>query len=137
MGHGYPPILAVDFDGTIKKSGELNDYDSELNEGCKEVLIELKKRGCKLILWTCRDGEYLEKAKEYLAKHGILHLFDAFNENTQEAFTTSNKIYADYYIDDLTLEGFPGWSYACGIVFQDPYFNDNEIHEEYTIIRED
>lgn len=121
MGHGYPPILAVDFDGTIKKSGELNDYDSELSFCCKEALTGLKNKGCKLILWTCRDGDLLEKAKEYLEKHGILHLFDAFNENTQEAFTTSNKIYADYYIDDLNMGGFPGWEKVYDTVIRDPY----------------
>ena len=124
MGYGYPPILAIDFDGTIKKSNELNDYDSELNHGCKEILIRLKDKGCKFILWTCRAGEYLEKAKEYLAKHEILDLFDAFNENIQEAFPTSTKIYADYYIDDLNLCGFPGWLFVYAIILQDPYFSE-------------
>jgi len=99
MGYGYPPILAIDFDGTIKKSNELNDYDSELNHGCKEILIRLKDKGCKFILWTCRAGEYLEKAKE--------PLFSTLPEEERAGlgFTIMEVFSDDFEIESTVNEG--------------------------------
>lgn len=101
-------IIAVDFDGTIKKHPGL--IMNELQDDCKEVLQEFHNQGHKLILWTCRYGDLLYEAIEYLKKYDLYRLFDAINENVKETnFNTSHKIYADIYIDDLIIGGFPGW----------------------------
>lgn len=111
-------IIAVDFDGTIKTASDMNEY-GKLNPNCKEVLEFLKTIGCKLILWTCRNGEQLEAAKAYLKQNGLLELFDKINENVEGMFETSNKIFANYYVDDRNIGGFPGWLGVKKIVLLD------------------
>lgn len=93
-------IIAVDFDGTIIK----NRYP--LIENPDNDMIDFIKRNRKKyiwILWTCRTGEKLEEAVNYLlVEHGLR--FDYINENAKENLlewgTDTRKIYADYYIDD-------------------------------------
>ena len=53
-------IIAVDFDGTLCYSNwpELGEPNIPLIE----YLLTQKKSGDKLILWTCRAGEALERA---------------------------------------------------------------------------
>lgn len=128
MANGHPPILAVDFDGTIKKSKDFNTYTGGLQTGCYDVLNKLKQQGCRLILWTCRaEGEAMDKAKGFLIWYGLLDLFERFNENIPElGFPTSPKIYADYYIDDLNVGGFIGWDKVYEIVMRDSYFHQSD-----------
>lgn len=98
-------IAAIDFDGTITTNTTCHPA-----EGCEETLCELKDRGWKLILWTCRSGNRLAAAKNYLRRYGMYELFDAFNENVEPTkYKTSNKIIASVYVDDRVLGGFPGW----------------------------
>lgn len=97
-------IIAVDFDGTIVK----HDFPDigKLKPGAKEALQNLHSKGIKIIIWTCRDGEYLEEMERFLKAEGIP--FDAVNENLPSlGFKTSQKIYADLYIDDRSLLGAP------------------------------
>ena len=92
-----PVIIAIDFDGTIVT----NNFPDigELIPKAKETIKRLKDEGNILILWTCREGNNLDKALEFCKKEGIE--FDAVNENYKQLpFKTSSKIYADYYIDD-------------------------------------
>lgn len=121
MANGYVPILAIDFDGTIKKSKDFKEY-GELQDGCYNTLKCLSYLGCKLVLWTCRTGELLDKAKDYLKKNGLYDLFLTCNENVPGMFESSNKIYADYYIDDLNIGGFIGWDKVKETVLKDDYF---------------
>lgn len=93
-------IIAVDFDGTICE----HKYP-EIGAAKLFVinwLLEHKKNGTKLILYTCRDGIYLEQAIEWCKQFNLF--FDAINDDVQEIKDTftfkSNKIYADLYLDD-------------------------------------
>lgn len=96
-------IYAVDFDGTLcrEKYPDIGDANTALIN----YLINQKKRGSKIILWTCRTGELLQKAVELCRQHGLE--FDAVNDNLPEIIefygVNSRKVYADYYIDDLSL----------------------------------
>ena len=95
-----PKIIAVDFDGTLC---EYNWPDiGEPNEELILYLKVLRRRGAKIILWTCRQGEALAAAVEWCGKHDLK--FDAVNENLPEIIESfggdSRKIYADQYIDD-------------------------------------
>ena len=104
------PIIAVDFDGTIKSTTQWKDMSTPLMPDCKEVLTDLHNRGCSLILWTSRCGEDFTKAQEYLKEHDIFHLFEELNDNSSRIdFDTSRKVYADIYIDDHNVGGFIGW----------------------------
>ena len=117
----YPPILAVDFDGTITRD---NDFPNcgELMPGAKEVLKELHELGCIVILYTCRVGQDLVAAVKH-CRHNKIPI-DYVNRNIPqiEGKYAYPKIFANYYIDDLNLGGFPGWERVKEIVLQDPYF---------------
>ena len=96
-------IIAVDFDGTLCFSNwpELGEPNLPLIR----YLIEQKRCGNILILWTCRAGEALEKAVSWRREH---HLeFYAVNDNLPEIIerygNNSRKITCDYYIDDKAV----------------------------------
>lgn len=99
-------ILAIDFDGTIVK----HEFPKigELMPGAAYTIRRLAAAGHTIIIWTCRNGEYEEAAKKFLEDNNIPYHY--INENISNlSFKTSNKIYADVYIDDRNLGGFPGW----------------------------
>lgn len=94
------PIIAVDFDGTLVE----NDFP-KIGAPIYSTINTIKRMqamGAKLILWTCRQGHYLEKALAACADLGLK--FDAVNENLPEVNermgTDSRKIVADLYVDD-------------------------------------
>ena len=45
----------------------------------KAIKFLKEKMGFKIILWTVRSGEHLDKAKEYLKKHNIDKFIDKYN----------------------------------------------------------
>ena len=96
-------IIAVDFDGTLcfSKWPELG----EPNRPLIEYLLAQKRSGNKLILWTCRAGEALEKAVSWCREHQLE--FDAINDNLPEIVekygNNSRKITCDCYIDDRAM----------------------------------
>lgn len=105
-----PVTIAVDFDGTLceydfPKIGKQTKEQKELFK----ILIELKKRGNKLILWTNRgDNEkypVLSEAIKWCSDKGLE--FDSINQNLKSQKKLSGyspKIIADIYIDDKCLE---------------------------------
>lgn len=106
----YNKIIAADFDGTIKSENNIHEHESEPVEDCVEVIRNLHDTyNCRFILNTCREGELLEKAKDYLKKHDIYDCFELFNENIPELHFKSRKIFANYYIDDLNAGGLYSW----------------------------
>ena len=126
------PIIAVDFDGVIRKESCASVKSNEIMPDCEKYLWKLVEAGCELILWTCRtkidDPELYHAsigwAYDFLTEHnGIIYLFFEYNENSKQLpWSTSGKIYADYYLDDKNLGGFPGWKKAYEIIMQDEYF---------------
>lgn len=97
-------VIAVDFDNTLA----LTDYPTILkpNEPLIRYLINQRRQGTKVILWTCRCGDDLDAAVEWCAQQGLM--FDAVNDNIPEAVATfgdnSRKIYADFYVDDKAIQ---------------------------------
>ena len=63
-------IIAVDFDGCLASAGTWPEV-GEPNEALINWLICLRKRGDKVILWTCRADEALQKAVEFCKVHGL------------------------------------------------------------------
>jgi hypothetical protein len=112
--------IAVDFDGTLceyafPKIGDQTEQQKKL----LNLLIDLKKQGHYLILWTNRgDNEQykcLTEAVEWCKNQGLE--FDSVNKNNPEKEAKklsgpSPKIMADYYIDDKALEFVDGISRA-------------------------
>jgi len=110
--------IAIDFDGTcvtheFPKVGR--------NIGAVSVLKALVKNGHKLILYTMRSdmeevcstdskihsvsGKYLTDAINWFKKNDI-ELYSIQKDIGQEKWTSSNKCYAEMYIDDAAL-GIP------------------------------
>ena len=95
-------ILAVDFDGTLCEN-KFPDI------GLPKLFVinyvkMLKKKGWKIILWTARDGKYLNEAKRWCKKQGLV--FDEYNQDLkrlQKYGFNSRKVFADYYLDDKNL----------------------------------
>ena len=96
-------ILAVDFDGTLCK--DAYPAIGEPNFWALHAVKKAKENGAKLILWTCRCGQYLDQAVGWCLAQGIT--FDAINENLPEIVakygTNCRKIFADYYLDDKNI----------------------------------
>ncbi len=101
-------IIAVDFDGTI-----VEDKYPDIGPArifAFETLLELQKKGHRLILWTYRSGERLDEAVEFCRKNG-LEFYAVNNSYPEEKYESriSRKINADIFIDDRNLGGVPGW----------------------------
>jgi len=102
-------IIAIDFDGTIVRSQYPLIQGEQPYAG--EVIRKLHERGHYIIIWTCRTGDNLLEAINWLAGHDIP--FDRINDNHPENIAehggNNRKVYADIYIDDKNFGGFPGW----------------------------
>ncbi len=103
-------IIAVDFDGTL--CADCYPKIGAPNLRLIYILKELRKKGARLILWTCRCGEPLREALKWCAFYGLG--FDAVNENLPEILekygSDSRKIFADIYIDDRSFTELPSLS---------------------------
>ncbi len=89
-------IIAIDFDGTIV------DDNGNAKPHAFETIKALQKKNT-LILWTCRGGEFLDEAVNWLKVNNIV--FDAVNENIHALTSRGDeywprKVFAHYYIDD-------------------------------------
>jgi len=94
-------ILAVDIDDTIIKK-EKDYVPRVLLPGSKEVLNWAKDKGCYIIIWTCRYGDMLKQALDFIDKQGIK--YDIVNNNAPWLeIETSRKIFYDLLIDDRAL----------------------------------
>ena len=102
-------VIAVDFDGTLC----MTDFPKILQQTPKqkkllENLKKLKKKGHKLILWTCRgdNKKYpaLTDAIKWCKKKGLT--FNSINKNIKGQKKISGfspKVIADVYIDDKCI----------------------------------
>jgi hypothetical protein len=98
MSNDKKIIIAVDFDGTCVKHKYPHIGD---DIGAVPVLLELAKRH-NLILWTMRSGYELEQARLWGVNNGIE--WWGVNRNEEQGFWTSSpKVYANFYIDDAAL----------------------------------
>lgn len=95
--------LAIDFDGTLVEHNY--PHIGKPIQVAFDTLKRLREElDCKLILWTCREGIFLEKAVQFCHENGLF--FDAINTNVSTPIGFGHpKILADFYIDDRT----PGW----------------------------
>ena len=94
--------IAIDFDGTCVT----HDYPKTGNDiGAQKVLKKLLESGHNLILYTMRSGAGLENALQWFIENEI-HLYGIQYNPEQARWTSSNKCYAQLYIDDAAL-GIP------------------------------
>ena len=103
-------IIAVDFDGTIVEH-RYPSIGKELPFAI-DTLCKLADEGHRLILWTVREGQYLDEAVEFCRRRGLE--FYAVNRDYPEEEPERNnrftrKLKADLWIDDRNLGGLPDW----------------------------
>ena len=103
-------IIAVDFDGTIVEH-RYPSIGKELPFAI-DTLRQLAAEGHRLILWTVREGQYLDDAVEFCRSRGLE--FYAVNRDYPEEEPERNnrftrKLKADLWIDDRNLGGLPDW----------------------------
>lgn len=102
-------IIGIDFDGACVT--DLFPYVGD-NIGAASVLRKLADKNL-LILYTVRDGKYLQDAVDWF-KYNHINLYSV-NYNP-EPVSSSPKLYCNYYIDDrnigtpLTDKGYVDWN---------------------------
>ncbi|HDR04180.1 MAG TPA: hydrolase [Candidatus Marinimicrobia bacterium] len=120
-------IIAVDFDGTIVEHRYPEIGKEKLF--AFETLLSLQKQKHKLILWTYRAGKELDEALSFCKENGLT--FYAVNANSPgEKYVEgkiSRKIYADLYIDDRNIGGFPGWGEIWNMINPDSVKDHSEL----------
>lgn len=91
--------IAIDFDGTCV-SHEFPEVGKEV--GSVRVLKRLIEENHNLILFTMRSGSELTDAVKWFLVNDI-PLYGIQYNPTQTQWTSSNKCYAQLYIDDAAL----------------------------------
>jgi hypothetical protein len=103
-----PPIVAVDLDGTLAE--EYDDFDPEVigapRPGAAKWVQQFADEGAKIIIYTCRDADDL--VKEWAEEHSIP--VDYINENPWQPPGTSDKMFADIYVDNRGVRATGPWS---------------------------
>ena len=98
-------VVAVDFDDTIAYT-HYPTIIKPLPHAMDVLRVLMNHPYTILILWTCREGEYLQQALDFCELYGIK--FDYVNENCKERIeyygNNSRKIGADLYIDDKSAQ---------------------------------
>ena len=91
--------LAVDFDGTIVE----HEYPriGPLVPKAIESLLMYKKMGLGIVLNTMRGGKELAEAVQFLKDNGVE--LDGVNRAPNQDWTTSPKVYGQFYIDDAAI----------------------------------
>lgn len=99
MKWDYNVAIAIDFDLTI------TNRKGQVRKNAKWAFNQLKKIGCKLILWTSRTTEGINEAKDILNREEMV--FDFYNEYPLRE--NNGKISCDIYIDDRSTFGIVLW----------------------------
>ena len=75
MTKSYKATIAIDFDGTITNFSTFPVMGTVRND-IPEFLYKLRIAGYRLVLNTCRTGEYFKEAVDCLKDNGLYDLFD-------------------------------------------------------------
>ena len=98
-------IIATDFDGTLVEAKRFPKF------GKPTLWFHIAKKlqdnfpNVKLILWTCREGKYLESALNFCQQNGLM--FDAINSDVPSSIKWKGKTrkpFAHIYVDDRNLD---------------------------------
>jgi len=94
-------VVAVDFDGTIAT----NAYPDvgQVVPGAVDCLQDMTSKGAKLILLTMRDGDDLAAAQKACSDAGCPDFWAVNSNPSQSSWTSSAKVFANYYVDDSNV----------------------------------
>jgi len=122
-------IIAVDFDGTLH-TGKWPSLGAPAPYAV-ETMQKFREDKHYLIVWTCREGQQLTEAINWLLEHKIP--FDRINdnnpENTRRYGSNSRKIYAHLYVEDKQVGGLPMWNeiYDYATRLEGEYLNSKVV----------
>jgi hypothetical protein len=127
--------IAVDFDGTIVEN-HFPRIGREQPFAIEALLRLQREEHHQIILWTVREGAFLEDAVNWCKKRGLD--FYAVNKiNPEEETNGTRKLCADLFIDDSNLGGLPDWGMIYRIIKADkPYLNYEEIYRRAFTMQE-
>ena len=103
-------VIAVDFDGTI-----VTDAYPQIGKEQPFAIDTLKmliRDHHRLILWTVREGKYLDDAVNWCRERGVEFYAvkrDYPEEEMENNNNTSRKSTEDIWIDDRSVGGLPDW----------------------------
>lgn len=139
-------IIAVDFDGTIVDH-EFPDI-GKLKPGAKKTLNKWHKDGISVIIWTCRNqvdpecgvNSTIFAVRKFLDANGIKYATINEHAPVMPFRLQSTKVFADMYIDDRNMGGFPGWDITVKAVkafykngdWKDTYL----VHNEHICVKD-
>lgn len=117
--------IAVDFDGTI-----VTDAYPQIGREQPFAIDTLKmliQDRHKLILWTVREGKYLDDAVNWCRERGVE--FYAVNRDYPEEEMANNnhfsrKLKVDMWIDDRSLGGLPAWGTIYRMIHENKTWKD-------------
>lgn len=106
MTKAYKATIAIDFDGTITNFSTFPAMGT-VRDDIPLFLDRLKSRGYRLVLNTCRTGEYFKQAVDCLQGNYLYPLFDWEYLKDPEHFGKYGKVLASFYVDDSAcIENF-------------------------------
>lgn len=119
-------IIAVDFDGTLH-NGEYPGIGTPATDAVT-VMQKLRNDGHYIIIWTCREGNLLTEAINWLLSNNIPfnRVNDHEPENKAKYGGNTRKVYAHLYVDDKQVGGLPSWPeiYDCVCDLEKEYLNN-------------
>ena len=106
MIKAYKATIAIDFDGTITNFSTFPEMGT-VRHDMPEFLYKLRIAGYRLVLNTCRTGEYFKEAVDCLKDNGLYDLFDWKYLKDPDHFGKYGKVLASFYVDDSAcIENF-------------------------------
>lgn len=118
-------VIAVDFDGTCVQHQYPHVGPDCL--GAVSTLRDIVAAGHRIVLLTMRDEAQLYYATAWFKRNDI-SLWAVNNNPEQERWTTSPKVFANYYIDDAAI--------GCPLIREKgkrPYVDWTEIRKHLEI----
>ena len=97
-------IIATDFDDTLVKAKTFPEFGEPTPWFHIVKKLKCAYPNLKLILFTCREGKYLESALRFCHQHWLF--FDAVNSDVPSAVKWKGKTrkpFAHIYVDDRNV----------------------------------
>ena len=97
-------IIATDFDDTLVEAKQFPKFGKPTPWFHVAKKLQENFPKLELILWTCREGKYLESALAFCQQNGLM--FDAINADVPSSIKWKGKTrkpFADVYVDDRNL----------------------------------
>ena len=121
--------IAVDFDGTIVEH-RYPEIGREIPFAI-DTLRMLVQEGHRLILWSVREGKYLDDAVTWCRERG-LEFYAVNKDYPEEQYKDTNfsrKLKVELFIDDRNVSGLPDWGVIYKMITEKKSYRDVLLEE--------